>query len=250
MSFIDVEFDFTSDTKDYWKDYWTGDPLLGCVNQDPDCASKTMQLYHKILYSKPLPNGEIMDLRIGNGAEYLTWRSFRFGSDSIIASFRYKRYKSMIEQVAKSLPDYHAYMEDYIHRSYTLGGEIIFPKRMGGINQSRGCNQFIKDRWDLTLECIRRFYINEKNPLSDVLLRDKEFFELFVDFKGYVDFFYLQDCVSSDYSKVTFWLGNGEFEPFPLPKTVEEYLKWIENELDFVERRNNRIRCATTGLVF
>ena len=48
MSFIDVEFDFTSDTKDYWKDYWTGDPLLGCVNQDPDCASKTMQLYHKI----------------------------------------------------------------------------------------------------------------------------------------------------------------------------------------------------------
>jgi len=33
---------------------------------------------------------------------------------------------------------------------------------------------------------------------------DKEFFELFVDFKGYIDYFYLQDCVSYDYSKVHF----------------------------------------------
>lgn len=121
---------------------------------------------------------------------------------------------------------------------------------MGGINQSRGCNQFIKDRWDLTLECIRRFYINEESPLSDILLQDKDFFDLFVDFKGYVDYFYLQDCVSSDYSKVVFWLGNGEFNPFPLPKTVDEYMKWIGRELEFVKMRNDRIEHATKGLIF
>lgn len=250
MSYIDVTFDFTSDTNNYWKNFWENEPLLGCANKDPDNASKTMQLYHQILYSKPLPNGETMNLKIGTGANYLTWKNFRFGSDSIIVSFRYKRYISMIEQVAKSLSDYHAYVEDYIHRSYTLGGEIIFPKRKGGINQCRGCNPYIKDRWDLTLECIRRFYINEKSPLSDVLLHDKDFFDLFVDFKGYVDYFYLQDCVSPDYSKVNYWLGNGEFEAFPLPKTVEEYLMWIERELSFVEMRNNRIRCAIKQLTF
>ena len=79
-----------------------------------------MQLYHKLLYSRPLPNGETMDLQIGSGANYLTWKDFRFGSDSIVASFRYSRYRGMIEQVANSLPDYHAYMENYIHKSYTI----------------------------------------------------------------------------------------------------------------------------------
>ena len=238
---IDVTFDFTTDTPRYWNGYWEKDYLLGSPNGDPDSASKTMQLYHKLLYSKPLPNGEIMGLQIDKGANYLTWKDFRFGSDSIIVSFRYSRYRAMIEQNANSLPDYHSYMENYVHRSYTLGGEIIFPKKQGGINQSRGCNPLIKDRWDLTLECIRKYYLNEKSPLYNILLQNKDFFDLFVDFKGYVDFFYLQDCVTID-SKVKFWLGNGNFEYFPLPKTVDEYLSWIEKELEFVERRNNRIK--------
>lgn len=183
-------------------------------------------------------------MEIGSGANYLTWNGYRFGSDSIIVSFRYKRYRNMIEQVANTVPNYHGYIEDYIHRSYTIGGEIIFPKRKWGINQSRGCNPFIKDRWDLTLECIRRFYANEKSPLWETLKEDKPFFDLFIDFKGYVDYFFLQDCVSEDYKKVDFWLGKGDFELFPLPKTVDEYLEWIDKELVFVERRNKRINNA------
>lgn len=241
MALIDVDFDFTTDTPTYWSKYWEKDSLLGCVNRDPDSASKTMQLYHKLLYSKPLPNGEMMDLHIGSGPNYLTWKDFRFGSDSIIVSFRYTRYRKMIEQVANYLPNYHEYMETYVHKSYTIGGEIIFPKTQGGINQSRGCNPLIKDRWDLTLECIRKYYQNEESPLYSVLLQNKNFFDLFIDFKGYVDFFYLQDCVTDDYSEVKFWLGNGEFEYYPLPKTVNEYLLWIEKELEFVNHRNSRI---------
>ena len=31
---------------------------------------------------------------------------------------------------------------------------------------------------------------------------DRGFFELFADFRGYVDFFLLQDCVSKDYEEV------------------------------------------------
>ena len=244
MAIIDVSFDFTTDTPKYWYNYWEKNYLLGCPNGDPDNKSKTLQLYHKILYSKTLPNGEKMDLQIGSGANYLSWKDFRFGSDSIIVSFRYNRYRKMIEQVANSLPYYHDYMENYIHKSYTLGGEIIFPKKQGGINQSRGCNPYIKDRWDLTLECIRKFYLNEDSPLYDVLLQNKDFFDLFVNFKGYIDFFYLQDCVADDYSHVNFWLGNGTFEKYPLPKTVDEYLCWIEQELDFVNKRNERIKQA------
>ena len=238
---IDISFDFTTDTPNYWKDSWLADPLLWHSSSDPDSKSKTLQRYHQILYSKPLPNGDIMKLDIGNGADYLIWNNFRFGSDSIITSFRYVRNKELIQRVAESLPDYKKFFEDYIHKSYTIGGEIFFPKMKGGINQSRGCNPFIKDRWDLTLECIRKYYNNETSPLYSVLSNNKEFFDLFVNFKEYVDFFYLQDCVNDDYTQVKFWLGNGEFKYYPLPKTVQEYFLWIENELDFVMKRNKRI---------
>ena len=238
---IDINFDFTTDTPHYWDNFWATDDLLGKPFSDPDCYSRTMQVYHKTLYSKPLPNGEKMELSIGNQSDYLVWNDFRFGSDSIIVSFRYKKNRSLIQKVAESMSDYKGFIENYVHKSYTLGGEIIFPKKQGGINQSRGCNPFIKDRWDLTLECIRKYYLNEKTPLYNTLKSNKQFFDLFVDFKGYVDFFYLQDCVNEEYSKVKFWLGNGDFEYFPLPKNVNEYLSWIEKELEFVSKRNKRI---------
>ncbi|WP_207721140.1 DUF6994 family protein [Anaerofilum hominis] len=246
---IDVSFDFTTDTPGYWANFWNKNDGLGTGGKDPDVLSKTLQKYHQILWSKELPNGEMLDLSIGKGPSYLIWKNFRFGSDSITASFRYKRYKKMLQQVEDALPNYRAYMEAYIKKSYTIGGSIIFPKRMGGINQSRGCNPFIKDRWDLSLECIRRYYSGEESPLSKVLQQDRDFFNLFVNFKGYVDFFYLQDCVSADYSEVKIWIGDAEFTHDPLPQTVDSYLVWIKSNLDFVEKRNQWIQkvCQSKG---
>ena len=136
-------------------------------------------------------------------------------------------------------------MENYLRTSYTIGGATIFPKRHGGIHQSRGCIPLIKDRWELTLECIRRYYRNEPITLYNTLKKDKEFFDLFVDFKGYVDFFYMQDCVSSDYNSVIIWLGKGDFSQNPLPNTVDEYIHWINCNLEFVKRSNQRIQKAT-----
>lgn len=93
----------------------------------------------------------MMDLAIGNGSDYLTWNGFRFGSDSITASFRYNKYRTMLDKIKQAVPNYSHFMEDYLRKSYTIGGSIIFPKRRyGSINQSRGCNPQIKDRWDLT----------------------------------------------------------------------------------------------------
>jgi hypothetical protein len=36
-------------------------------------------------------------------------------------------------------------------------------------------------------------------------MRYRDFFALFESFRGYVDFFLLQDLVTDDYSGVTFW---------------------------------------------
>ena len=57
----------------------------------------------------------------------------------------------------------------------TIGAYIIYPskrvdKKMT-INGARGTNGKIKDRFDLTLECIRRHYLNEESPLSETLER-------------------------------------------------------------------------------
>ena len=250
MEYIDVDFDFTTDTPHYWDYFWKNNDSLGGGGSDPDTQSKTLQKYHKILWSKELPNGEYMDLKIGSGPQYLTWKDFRFGSDSITASFRYHRYQYMIEQVKETLDDYTSFVENFLRKSYTIGGAIIFPKWHGGMNQSRGCNPLIRDRWDLTLECIRRHYHNENNPLSKTLEKDRDFFNLFVDFKGYVDFFYLQDCVSPNYDRVNIWLGDGDFSQTPLPQTVKDYLQWINKNLAFVKSRNSRIEkaCVECGL--
>ena len=56
------------------------------------------------------------------------------------------------------------------------------------INGSRGLNKKIKDRFDLTLECIRRFYLQEDSPLYETLSRYESYFELFRDFKEYAKF--------------------------------------------------------------
>lgn len=239
---IDVHFDFTNDLPHYWDNFWLNNNGLGGGNCDPDSASKMLQKYHQLLWSKPLPNGELMTLQTGTGSNYLRWKTFRFGSDSIIVSFRYEKYRDMLEQIENALPDYRVFMENYLHKSNTIGGSIIFPKWRGGINQTRGCNSIIKDRWDLTLECIRRYYKGEKSPLYDTLCKDKEFFDLFIDFQGFVDFFFLQDCVSKDYTAIKFWIDKEPFDPNPLPRTVNDYLQWIEYQLDFVEKRNIRIK--------
>ena len=58
---------------------------------------------------------------------------------------------------------------------------------------------------DLTLESIRRHYRGAWSPLADVLARYRDLFVAFEDFRGYVDFWLLQDMVTDDYSTVRFF---------------------------------------------
>jgi hypothetical protein len=79
---------------------------------------------------------------------------------------------------------------------------MLFPgKRIDGkmtINGARGFHPKIKDRFDLTVECIRRHYRAEDSPLSDTLSRYADFFALFRNFEGYVEHFLLQDLFTAD----------------------------------------------------
>ena len=220
---IDVTYDFQTDCRE---------------GQDPDSASKTLRSYQQLLLSKPLPNGEMMNLGIEKGL--LKWKDMWFGSDSITASFLHGRFP-LKKDVEQSKNDFAQWKKDYWHKTYTIGGEIIFPMVRWSMNQTRGCSVKICDRWDLTLECIRRFYVGEPTPLDKALERSSEFFKLFVDFKGYVDFFLLQDCVDDEYN-VKFWLNTPLFVSMPMPKDLDEYNKWIHSQLDFVEKRGKRIK--------
>ena len=176
---IDTSFDFRSDTP---------------PGKDPDAQSPTLRRYHTLLWSKPLPSGVQFELADKTPGAYLHHRSplgeFRLTSDSVIPTFRKEvRLSHILEQIPEELATF-----DRI--SYTIGGMMLFPgNRVDGrkmtLNGARGFHPRIKDRFDLTVECIRRHYFGKPNPLSDTLARYTDYFRLFDDFRGYVEFFLL-----------------------------------------------------------
>jgi hypothetical protein len=221
--FLDITFDFRTDAG----------------GSDPDATSPTLKRYHRILWSKILPNGGelVLDKKLNSISEAT---DFSFGSDSIIHSFsKWAKYQHIIKQIPEQE------IENFIRLGYTMGGMVIFPRNKVNncqtINQSRGVNHKIKDRFDLTLECIRKYYNNEESPLSGCFDNYSSFFAMFCDFKGYVDFFLLQDLVDGECSEVRFFHPFNNFEGNPLPKTVDEYLKYKEKSMEFIEKRNERI---------
>ena len=209
---------------------------------DPDSTSPTLRRYHKILWSKPLPNGTLFKLRDDRKGAYLYHKShlgeFFLGSDAITHSYKsHERKRWITEQMPKEV-------DELFDAGCTIGSYIIFPNiridRKPTINQARGVNGRIDDRFDLTLECIRRFYTGEKSPLYDTLLRYKDFFDLFGDFMGYVQFFLLDDLVDESY-QVKFYLPFDDFQTRPTFSYVDQYLLYNGRVLSFIKARNKRI---------
>ena len=226
--FIDINFDFRTDTRE---------------GGDPDALSPTLRLYHKILWSKPLPNGVLFNLSDKTSGVYLHHQShigeFRITSDSVIPSFKKERRLSL---VFEKIP---AELEAFRTLGYTIGGMMVFPgNRINGratINGARGFHPKIKDRFDFTIECIRRYYSKDSSPLNEVFERYSDYFRLFIDFRGYVEFFLLQDLVNSDFTKVNFF---SQFEDFrnPVPDSLASYLDYRELASNFIVARNQRIK--------
>lgn len=165
--------------------------------KDPDSHSPTLRRYHQLLWSKPLPDGRQFDLVTTTPRVYLHHREsdlgeFWLSSDAVMATFsRRWSMAPIIEQIPADD------MDSFRTLGYTIGAMMVFPgNQIGGkwtINQARGCNGSIADRFDLTVECIRRHYTGEPSPLTEVLHRYSNFFALFGDFDGYVEFFLIED---------------------------------------------------------
>jgi hypothetical protein len=98
----------------------------------------------------------------------------------------------------------------------------------------------IGDRMDLTLEAIRRHYLGERSPLTEVLGRYSDFFRLFVDFQGYVEFWHLNDLIAAD-GRVRFYLPFDDFCRNAAPATVAEYRRLSAASGEFLDGRARRI---------
>ena len=232
---IDISFDFRKDAS----------------GKDPDAHSATLRQYHRFLWSRPLQSGRAFHLDDTVPGTYLYHRSelgeFHLSSDSVIPTFT--RWKSL-KHITGQFPE----EENEAFRSigYTIGGMMVFPgNRVDGkqtINGARGFNRKIADRFDLTLECIRRHYLGQGSPLAETLSRYREFFALFGDFGGYVDFFMLHDLVVGDYSSVGFFMPFDEFNSPSAPQDPDTYREYRRRSIEFIEARNRRIAALAAGL--
>lgn len=223
---IDTNFNFYSDAR----------------GGDPDSTSPTLRKYHKILWSKPLPNGKTFDLCDNKKGVYLYHKSelgeFFLGSDAITHSYKNHKRKHWI---TKQIPNE---VNDIFDAGSTIGAYIVFPNnKIDGnhtINQARGVNSLIDDRFDLTLECIRLFYLGQKSPLYDTLLKYKNFFDLFDNFIGYIHFFLLEDLIDEN-KKIKFYLPFDSFKTRPTFSDTNEYLLYKKRVINFIRARNKRI---------
>ena len=224
---IDTAYDFRTDA----------------AGKDPDSYSPTLRRYHRLLWSRALPCGRIFNLTDTVPGAYLHHRSelgeFSLSSDSVIPSFtRWKSLKHIIDLFSEEEN------EGFRAIGYTIGGMMLFPaNRIDGkqtINGARGFTRTIADRFDLTLECIRRHYLGKESPLSATLARYADFFALFVDFDGYVEFFMLQDLVSED-GQVRFFMPFQNFDPPSVPNDKDIYMRYRARSIAFVVARNARV---------
>lgn len=213
---------------------------------DPDRDSKTLNEFHYLLWNKGCLKGLYKTYKNGYA---LKFEDYFLKSDSILNAYAYLNDKPkpgecshLVKQINPKLFEYY-----WNNCDCTIGGYIIFPgpnpnDKGWTINQARGCNSLIKDRFDLTLECIRRYYQNETSPLYEYLKRYSWFFKRFIDFKGYVEFFLLQDLVNKDGS-IKFFISKGSDlkTKNPIPTTVDEEKELINAMKEFCKSRNKRI---------
>jgi hypothetical protein len=225
---IDIEFNVFSDTP---------------TGKDPDSFSPTLRQYHQFLWSKNLPSGSKFDLDL-NYPRLLHHNSelgeYFLSSDAIGHTFKgVKRMAHIVSQIPSRE------LESFFHLCTTIGGFIIFPSKQIDqkvtINAARGMNHSIQDRFDLTLECIRRHYLRQESPISATLKRYSNFFDLFTNFEEYTDFFLLQDLVYGNDTGIKFWHPFENFDNSPLPHNLVEYENFKKNVVTFIKARNYRI---------
>jgi hypothetical protein len=227
---INITFDFRTDA----------------TGPDPDASSPTLLHYHHLLWSKPLPSGKQFDLTPRSQKPFALLHNSDLGkfvltSDSVLATFTRR---SDMQAIIRQLPP--ADIDALNTITYTIGGMVLWPgNQIDGkrtINQTRGCTGRIADRFDLTVECVRRYYDGDTtHPLADASGRYRDFFDLFGSFAGYIDFWLLDDLVNTD-GDVKLFLRSEDFTLPSVPRSLADYVVFCERTIEFVTARNERIR--------
>ena len=254
---INIRHDFSLDPE---CNFWLSDMSINPKRNDPDKVSVNLRRYHYLLWNhKQLPNGDRFLLSEATTmGDYLYFgqnTELKFGADAIINLYTHHD-NDKINRILTKLKKNKKYQKrdnEYIHKSYTIGGNIIFPKHNPSINTARGNIYRIADRIDLTLECIRIWYKdkNKETPLKSTIDIDSWFFNKFETFENYIDFFLLQDLVvkkNGKYKIKIFLKRNAKRDSdgnvlnmYGYPTTVKEWYTLYRKELKFLKKRNRRI---------
>ena len=138
IELIDTSFDFRTDA----------------AGRDPDSHSSTLCRYHRLLWSKVLPNGALFDLEASKRRPYFLHHRSSLGeffltSDSITHTYRkWGKMRHIISEFSEEE------IEAFFTLGYTIGAMLVFPgnmiERKPTINGARGCHSQIADRFDLT----------------------------------------------------------------------------------------------------
>lgn len=234
----EIGYCYADDVKNYWEII---DNKNFSYDFDPDLKSDNLKNDLCKLYNRDYLLG------LTCTENYLTFKNLNFGADSI----------ANLLEIDQLLIDKNL-LKDYYVAMNTIGGKIIFPKNGSGctsINPARNCK--LQDRFDFTLECIRRYYLGKCSRLTETfsLEINQSFFNLFGNgqsgFDNYVRFFFLDDLVSNDYKKVLYFINDidnqsnlSNFE-HSITKHPYDNTLWFElylNTLSFVKKRNIRIQ--------
>lgn len=222
---IDTTFDFQSDTPKGF---------------DPDKYSPTLHRYQQFLWSKPLPDGRPFELVDDRPVNYLVHdagaRLFWLSSDAVVPSFPHKA-AAIVSQLGEGEH------QTFWNLGYTIGGMMLWPSykvdNRQTINGARGFHPRIADRFDLTVECVRRHHAGEHSPLAEVMDRYADYFALFGSFEGFIDHFLLHDIL--EHGEVRFALPFDDFASPPVPRSLDDYRRYVEISSDFIRARNERI---------
>jgi hypothetical protein len=224
---IDINFDFSIET--------------GGEKPDIDRDSTTLRKYHKLLWSKKLPNGEdpILSETDNNGLKIKTDTcDIILSSDTMINTYTGNWDKNFDLRYLKTIGE----IDEFIKITHKIGNFIMYPRTKDSFNQNRGTNPKIYDRFDLSLECIRRYYHNEDSPLREIIQKYNQFFQLFKNFKNYCEFYFLEDLTINNYEEISYFLPFNNFEEMPLPKNADEYRLYMNKATEFINKRNKRIQ--------
>jgi hypothetical protein len=219
--------------------------------KDVDAASPRLYCCHELLWSGELPNGENLRLvfcRESDNRFMLKDENFPLPLTSDTISRSHSKLDNLLQSGVISKEE----ANGYLRASRSIGSFLIWPIRGDKGNPWNTVNivraRTVNDRIDLTLWHLKNCYEknwgeDERDELGKPIGLYKTFklyrswFELFKTFKGFVDFFHLQDFVNEgDYSVQLF----AETTAIRMGSDLElKYVRWL---LDKISARDEKLR--------